>query len=133
MLLARLGHIEVAALIEGQGIGINSPVRVALAVVLTAVLMVTFAAAQRDGAGRRVGRGDRGPRPDRERPHAVVARAGGVTSAARLIVPVPLLIVAPAATTRFVRAVTSICVLAVPPWMLPSVRLPRPSRYTLLG
>ena len=49
-------------------------------------------------------------------------------SAPRLRVLVPLSIVALAATTRFVRAVTSIWVLAMPPSMPPSVRLPRPSR-----
>ena len=50
-----------------------------------------------------------------------------------VIALVPLLIVAVAATTRLARAVTSIGVLAVFPVMLPRVRLPRPSRKTLLA
>ena len=56
-----------------------------------------------------------------------------VRSAPRLIVPVPVVIVAPATTTRFARDVTSTPVLAVFPVILPSVKLPRPSRYTLLA
>ena len=54
--------------------------------------------------------------------------SAAVRSAPRLKVLVPLLIVVLAATTRFVRAVTSIVVLAAPPKMPPNVRLPNPSR-----